>query len=308
MEICRSLWWQQVKGNSICRLSAGLMAIVCLVTMCLSVAQADNLAVRRVSTQPHHSVAHDQSSAAKNHLSGIHYKSQDRHAWQSVAAVAQTSELGANNVMSPDLEQLLEQVNGLQNQEGQLTQKLQALQQQMLAMQQQLSLLTVNSQFFTWTQHMHTALGQWSQHMQMVLGATGFKLVTGLCSIFIFWLVWSLRPRRKHKQTVQQLAEVSRVTAVAISELQDLKKMQQYQLSPAADSNAEPTETEEGEYDFLNTSDAIPTKLDLARAYIAMDNAKAARLVLQEVIAQGNAKQQQIARKLCVSLDEMELS
>ena len=144
--------------------------------------------------------------------------------------------------------------------------------------------------------------------MQMVLGATGFKLVTGLCSIFILWLVWSLRPRRKHKQTVQQLAEVSRVTAVAISELQDLKKMQQYQLSPAADSNAEPTETEEGEYDFLNTSDAIPTKLDLARAYIAMDNAKAARLVLQEVIAQGNAKQQQIARKLCVSLDEMELS
>lgn len=50
------------------------------------------------------------------------------------------------------------------------------------------------------------------------------------------------------------------------------------------------------EYDFMGSTEAIPAKLDLAHAYIAMEDFKAARKVLRQVIASGNVAQQQEAK------------
>lgn len=54
----------------------------------------------------------------------------------------------------------------------------------------------------------------------------------------------------------------------------------------------------ESEYDFMGSSEGIPAKLDLARAYIDMGDNKAARDILDEIIKQGNKEQQEEAQEL----------
>ncbi len=48
--------------------------------------------------------------------------------------------------------------------------------------------------------------------------------------------------------------------------------------------------------------DEVTTKIDLARAYIEMEDPEAARLILQEVVAEGNAGQQAEAREMLARL------
>lgn len=56
------------------------------------------------------------------------------------------------------------------------------------------------------------------------------------------------------------------------------------------------------EYDFMSSKEAVPAKLDLARAYMAMDDTAAAVRVLQEVLASGDEVHQAMAKTL---LDEL---
>ena len=56
------------------------------------------------------------------------------------------------------------------------------------------------------------------------------------------------------------------------------------------------------EYDFMSTKQAIPAKLDLARAYVDMGDLVAAKAVLQEVIAVGNDAQISEANQLLAHL------
>ncbi len=55
---------------------------------------------------------------------------------------------------------------------------------------------------------------------------------------------------------------------------------------------------EPGEYDFMNTSEAIPAKLDLARAYIAMEDFTAARETLAKILNEGNEEYRREAKAL----------
>ena len=58
----------------------------------------------------------------------------------------------------------------------------------------------------------------------------------------------------------------------------------------------------EGEYDYLGSEEGVAAKLDLARAYLAMDDRNAAQSTLQQVLKQGDKAQQQQARDLLKSL------
>lgn len=49
------------------------------------------------------------------------------------------------------------------------------------------------------------------------------------------------------------------------------------------------------EYDFMGSDEAIPAKLDLARAYVAMEDYKAAQEVINQIMQKGNEKQKQEA-------------
>lgn len=72
------------------------------------------------------------------------------------------------------------------------------------------------------------------------------------------------------------------------------------QKSPAPVMAAQ--EPNEGEYDFMGTHEAIPAKLDLARAYLAMEDHEAAAQVLAEIQKNGNAEQRAEANKMLGSI------
>jgi pilus assembly protein FimV len=71
------------------------------------------------------------------------------------------------------------------------------------------------------------------------------------------------------------------------------------QLASSLDSDAE---LEEDEFDFLSGSDEASTKLDLARAYIEMDDKDGARDILEEVASEGSDEQVSQAKELMAQL------
>lgn len=64
-------------------------------------------------------------------------------------------------------------------------------------------------------------------------------------------------------------------------------------------------ETEE-EYDFMNSEEAVPVKLDLARAYLDMGQYSSAREALETVIEKGNEEQQMEAKTLLSQIEQIE--
>jgi len=73
--------------------------------------------------------------------------------------------------------------------------------------------------------------------------------------------------------------------------------------APIVDGDALPgLDDLDGDLDFLSGTDESETKLDLARAYIDMDDKDGAREILQEVIDEGSDTQKQEASKLMDSL------
>lgn len=58
------------------------------------------------------------------------------------------------------------------------------------------------------------------------------------------------------------------------------------------------------EYDFMGSHEGIPAKLDLARAYIAMEDYTSARETLSEILGEGNEEQRQEAKILLSKIKE----
>jgi FimV-like protein len=78
----------------------------------------------------------------------------------------------------------------------------------------------------------------------------------------------------------------------------------------SAEADLSDTETADAasDYDFLNSEDAIPAKLDLARAYMAMEDFQAANVVLNDVFVQGNAEHKQEAQTLLATIKQQTVS
>ncbi len=55
---------------------------------------------------------------------------------------------------------------------------------------------------------------------------------------------------------------------------------------------------DDSEYDFMNTQEATPVKLDLARAYLAMEDYAGAQVILQQVLDKGDQKYHAEAKEL----------
>jgi pilus assembly protein FimV len=69
-------------------------------------------------------------------------------------------------------------------------------------------------------------------------------------------------------------------------------------LQDLADSLPGEAELDDDEFDFLSGNDEASTKLDLARAYIEMDDKDGARDILEEVASEGTDEQKRQAREL----------
>jgi len=75
------------------------------------------------------------------------------------------------------------------------------------------------------------------------------------------------------------------------------------QLKPRAPTSTRPTK-DEGEFDYMNSPEALPAKLDLARAYIQMEDNQEARKILREVLEKGDKAQIKQAHDLLNQLSE----
>ncbi len=97
-------------------------------------------------------------------------------------------------------------------------------------------------------------LKQWLNDWQNKLGTLGIWIAAIIVILLLIWILW---PRRK---------KISPIIAA-----EDDTKV---------------------EYDYMGSNESIPAKLNLARAYIAMEDYVAARTVLDEVTQFGNREQQ----------------
>ncbi len=107
-----------------------------------------------------------------------------------------------------------------------------------------------------------------------------FRLVWSL--LLLFFLLLCLFQEEEPKQSLKTCQPIpsSKKTPPRLSEENDIRD----------------------EYDFMATEQAIPAKLDLARAYIDMGDSDAAKAVLQDVILNGDKPQIERAKELLFSL------
>jgi FimV-like protein len=77
-------------------------------------------------------------------------------------------------------------------------------------------------------------------------------------------------------------------------------------VSEAVAVRSEPLakQSTKNEFDFMASSEAVPAKLDLARAYLAMDDTPSAVRVLQEVLTCGDEKYVSLAKELLDDLKQ----
>ena len=63
---------------------------------------------------------------------------------------------------------------------------------------------------------------------------------------------------------------------------------------------------EDDEYDYIGSSDGIPMKLNLAKAYCEMGHDEKAKKTLAEVVAKGNHSQKIEAKNLLAEIEQNE--
>ena len=123
-----------------------------------------------------------------------------------------------------------------------------------------------------------TAQGSWLDKINIDLKGD-FKYLI-VIFILLLILITLLIPRRDNK----------RVTQAAMSNGE--------KADPNTQSQSSDDDDTKDEYDFMGSSEGIPAKLDLARAYLAMEDYQSARTVLEQVKAEGNEAQRQEAKEL----------
>lgn len=75
-------------------------------------------------------------------------------------------------------------------------------------------------------------------------------------------------------------------------------------LAKSFKSKKTAAEIKRDEYDYMGSQDSIPSKLDLASAYIDMGDHKAAEKALKDVLARGNEEQRKAARDLMSKMNQ----
>jgi FimV-like protein len=125
--------------------------------------------------------------------------------------------------------------------------------------------------------HSSSSSSDWFSHLTQNPDFIGFLSFGGVSVLLLMFGVMIGRMMMKKAQDVAVMSQ---------------KKVQ-------ADVLDDDTKTE---YDFMSSSEAIPAKLDLARAYIAMNDEEQARLVLKTIIENGNSEQRSEALILIQSM------
>lgn len=207
-----------------------------------------------------------------------------------------------------------------------LMQNNQTMQQQVERLSQSISAVSQRFEQFKQAQQQakssQTGAFAWLQKLDSQL-SSGMKLLIVGALIFLALLIGLFMPRRKQivyanapstahaeREDIPVQAPVEKSAPVTSDVDSNADRASDIIIEPA-DATPEPAaqseetaseatdvDDTESEYDFMNSVEAIPAKLDLARAYIAMEDYKAAREALEQVISGGDKEQQQEAREL----------
>jgi FimV-like protein len=190
---------------------------------------------------------------------------------QSAVLQAELTQLNQNNLLYQQktdarLEDIAEKNQAMQTQLQQLTQALTLLNQEVMALKQMNAAMQQATQSNSVVAHV-----QWLDALKNKLGTLGMIVLVLVVLGLLTWMAW---PRRRpKKQSPQPVAEK---TTLVPDDLDDTKV----------------------EYDYMGSNESIPAKLNLARAYVAMEDYSAARKVLNEVAQAGSREQQQQAEEL----------
>ena len=110
------------------------------------------------------------------------------------------------------------------------------------------------------------------QRLHIRLGDVGFDVFFGTLIFLLVLAIYFLWPRGRQSKSVKTVSQ-----------------------KVGADDE---------EYDYLGSRESIPAKLDLARAYIDMDDRENARIILNTVIQQGDETQKSDAKALLETLSK----
>ncbi len=121
------------------------------------------------------------------------------------------------------------------------------------------------------------------QTWQTQVGFGGMSGILILLASIVFWsfLVWNVVGSELYDRFLGQ----------------SLNRDKQNQIK--MDTGADPDE-----FDYLASSEAVPAKLDLARAYLQMEDFASAKKVLQEILTQGNIQQRDYAAQLLTQIED----
>ena len=73
--------------------------------------------------------------------------------------------------------------------------------------------------------------------------------------------------------------------------------------STTTSSESDDPGIDDEEYDYMGSSEGIPAKLNLARAYCDMGDHDKARIVLMEITSKGDSEQRKEAREMLINID-----
>lgn len=122
----------------------------------------------------------------------------------------------------------------------------------------------------------------------VVMLRTGFVFIgLALLSMLIFF--W---PRSKYQKSTDIQTPIA--TPEPKTELDPLQPNQDEELT--------------SDYDFMNTEEAIPTRLDLARGYIEMNKYEEAKEAIAPIFEKGNDQQKIAAKQLLDTIDQANTS
>lgn len=85
---------------------------------------------------------------------------------------------------------------------------------------------------------------------------------------------------------------------IALLSLSNWRKLRRYTREEKQAPKVTEEDDTQDEYDYLGSSESIPAKLNLARAYIAMDDYPAAEKIIDEILQAGNEAQRKEADEL----------
>lgn len=132
--------------------------------------------------------------------------------------------------------------------------------------------IMVFTQLITELQNNQSAIRQQQKSTQEAIEKQGYLLITLTVLLLIFGILLLLVYRKKKSVNLPQEIKFEKPSKI--------------------DNDTQ------AEYDFMGSSEAIPAKLDLARAYIAMEDYTAARETLAEILGEGNEENRREAERL----------